>query len=98
MQILIENVFKHNAVSKDFPMEIKISIDAHTNLVVSNTLNPKKNLFESTGTGQMNLLERYELLSERKPEFYIENGLYKASIPLILPNQNENDSNSVTGR
>jgi CheY-like chemotaxis protein len=85
MQILVENIFKHNAVSEDFPMEISISILSSNNLLISNTLNPKKNLFESTGTGQLNLLERYELLCKRRPEFYIENNRYIASIPLIPP-------------
>jgi len=98
MQILIENIFKHNAVSKDFPMKIYISVDENRNLVVSNTLNPKTNLFENTGTGQQNLLERYDLLCKKKPEFHIESGLYKATIPLLPPNQNKNDSSSITGR
>jgi CheY-like chemotaxis protein len=96
MQIIIENIFKHNAVSKEFPMQINISSDPDEYLIISNTLNPKKNLFESTGTGQLNLFERYDLLCKRKPKFYIEKNLYMASIPLIPPSQNNHDSNFVT--
>lgn len=98
MQILIENIFKHNAVSDDFPLEINIYVDPNEYLTITNTLNPKKNLFQSTRTGQLNLMERYNLLGDRKPKFIIDGGLYKASIPLLLPNHNDNDSSSFTRR
>jgi len=98
MQLLVENIFKHNAVSNDFPMEISVSIEKNENLAISNTLNPKNNLFASSGTGQLNLIERYELISDKKPKFNIENGLYVASIPLLPPNLEENDSSSIIGR
>jgi len=88
MQILIENIFKHNAVSEDFPMKITISIDSQDRLVVTNTLHHKKNLFPSSGTGQVNLMERYKLLGEKQPEFITEKGMYKAFLPLLPPNHN----------
>jgi YesN/AraC family two-component response regulator len=91
MQILVENIFKHNAVSEDYTMEIKVYVDSDDNLAISNTLHPKNNLFESSGIGQINLIERYNLLTERKPRFITENGLYIALIPLLPPKNNEND-------
>ena len=91
MQILIENIFKHNAVSEDYTMQIRVYIEQDDYLAVSNTLHPKNNLFESSGIGQLNLIERYKLVSEKKPEFKKEDGLYIALIPLLPPNKNEND-------
>ena len=91
MQILIENIFKHNAVSEDYTMQINVYIEADDYLVVSNTLHPKNNLFESSGIGQINLIERYKLVSDKKPIFKTEDGLYLALIPLLPPNINEND-------
>jgi sensor histidine kinase YesM len=98
MQILMENIFKHNAVSKDFPIEIDISVDTTQNLIISNTMNPKSNLFESLGTGQINLTERYSLLGDKKPKFMIESGHYKAIIPLLPPKKEDNDPDIITGR
>ncbi|MGD9327367.1 MAG: histidine kinase [Cyclobacteriaceae bacterium] len=91
MQILIENIFKHNAVSEEYTMQINVYIEDNDYLAVSNTLHPKNNLFESSGIGQINLIERYKLVSDKKPIFKTENGLYIALIPLLPPNNNEND-------
>ena len=91
MQILIENIFKHNAVSEDYTMQINVYIEGDDYLVVSNTLHPKNNLFESSGIGQINLIERYKLVTDKKPVFKTEDGMYKALIPLLPPNNDEND-------
>jgi hypothetical protein len=91
MQILVENIFKHNAVSEDYTMVINVSVNQDEYLVISNTLHPKNNLFESSGRGQLNLIERYKLICDKKPKFIIENGLYIALIPLLLPNSNKDD-------
>lgn len=91
MQILIENIFKHNAVSEDYTMQICVYIENDDFLAISNTLHPKNNLFESSGIGQINLIERYKLISGKKPIFKTEDGLYIALIPLLPPNKNEND-------
>ncbi len=85
MQIIAENIFKHNAVSKDFPIKIFVYVDDKDYLVIKNSMQPKKNLFESSGIGQMNLTERYNLISDLKPVFKKTKDYYIASIPLIPP-------------
>lgn len=91
MQILIENIFKHNAVSEEYTMEISVYIEQDDYLAISNTLHPKNNLFESSGIGQINLIERYKLISDKEPVFKIEKGLYIALIPLLPPKKDKND-------
>ena len=85
MQIIAENIFKHNAVSKDFPIKIYVYVDDKDYLVIKNSLQPKKNLFESSGIGQTNLMERYNLISDLKPVFKKIKDYYIASIPLLPP-------------
>ncbi len=91
MQILIENIFKHNAVSEDYTMDISVFVNPDEYLAITNTLHPKNNLFESSGIGQINLIERYNLICDKKPKFIVENGLYIALIPLLPPNNDKDD-------
>ncbi len=91
MQILVENIFKHNAVSEDYTMDINVFVNPDEYLAITNTLHPKNNLFESSGIGQLNLIERYNLISDKKPKFIVENGLYIALIPLLPPNNYKDD-------
>ena len=82
LQILVENVFKHNVVSRIKPLELSISVD-NSSLVIKNNLQSKTNKIASTQTGQSNLIEKFKLLNGRLPEFYVEEGFYIARIPLI---------------
>lgn len=56
LQLLLENVVKHNVISASYPMSISLSV---TNgiLIVSNTLHPRHN-GNSTGIGLQNLHNR----------------------------------------
>jgi two-component system, LytTR family, sensor kinase len=82
VQILIENAIKHNEVSSEHPMIIELTTDQNY-LIVSNTLQKKTSLTESTGIGLSNIKDRYKHLTEIKPEFLITNKKYIAKIPLI---------------
>jgi len=72
-------------------MQICVYIENDDHLAISNTLHPKNNLFESSGIVQINLIERYKLVSGKKPIFKTEDGLFVSLIPLVPPNINEND-------
>lgn len=82
IQILLENAIKHNEVSSDRPLFIKIYTEDNF-LVIQNTLQLKKNNSHSTGIGIKNLSERYSHLSDLLPEFYMSENYYIAKIPLI---------------
>ena len=82
LQILIENTIKHNVVTKDMPLMVSVYTEGDW-LVVKNSFQPK-NTVDSTGMGQDNLLKRYAHVTDRIPEFYIEDEFYYSKIPLLI--------------
>lgn len=56
LQLLLENVVKHNSISMSFPMHISLTVEEDT-LVFANTLRPRTSV-ESTGVGLTNLSNR----------------------------------------
>jgi len=84
LQVVVENVFKHNVISQSKPLELLI-LNQDNMLVIKNNIQQKTEHIPSTQTGQRNLIEKYQLLHCTLPEFKIENGYYIAYIPLIQP-------------
>lgn len=82
LQLLIENSIKHNEISSEHQLEIKVYDDQNF-LIVENDYKPRKRMEESKGIGQQNLIDRYSHFSEQKPGFGIVNQKYLARIPLI---------------
>lgn len=64
LQILAENIFKHNIIQPDLPMTIEIGMQ-NGYLYVSNTIYPKANV-NSTGIGLSNLSKRSLMLSGKQ--------------------------------
>ena len=82
LQLVVENAIKHNVISDERALSIIIeSRDGY--LVVSNNYQHRTTLSESTGIGQQNLIEKYQLIEERLPEFYVENDRYVVRLPLM---------------
>jgi sensor histidine kinase YesM len=84
LQLIIENALKHNEISSSRPMKIDVFAE-NASLVIRNTYQPRKEKEESTGFGIEHLKLRYSYISDEKPEFYVQNNLYIAKIPLISP-------------
>src|SRR5687767_1732194 len=61
LQLLMENAIKHNIVSSDKPLRIEVTA-LNGKLVVSNNLQKKNQVNESTGIGLDNIRNRYKLL------------------------------------
>ncbi len=61
-QLLVENAIKHNVLSADKPLRIRIFKPDERHLAVHNKLQPKKSQEHSTGTGLENIHHRYRLL------------------------------------
>jgi hypothetical protein len=80
LQLLIENAIKHNAVSKETPLEIQVYLDKDR-LVVKNNINPKITREPGTGTGLQNIVKRYNLLS-RENVSVVNDGI---NFTVILP-------------
>jgi len=82
LQILMENAIKHNIVSADKPLRIDVFAE-NGKLVVSNNLQKKKQLSESTGIGLNNIRNRCKLLGNGKVEVTENETSFTVSIPLI---------------
>ncbi len=86
-QLIIENAVKHNKVDKEHQLKIDLLNEGNA-LVIKNSISKRKESFESTGQGLKNLKEKYALISDKAPEFKIENHCYIAKLPLL---KNETD-------
>lgn len=62
LQALAENAIKHNELTDENPLFIRIAAK-HDNIIVENNLQRKSSVEGSTGNGLSNLTERYKLLS-----------------------------------
>ncbi len=82
LQLLAENAIKHNAVSRETPLFIRIS-ESNGRIIVSNNINPKITAEKSAGFGLQNIKSRYELLSKEPVEILQEENNFVVSLPLI---------------
>ena len=82
LQLLIENAIKHNIISDSKKLDIFIE-SGNMKLIVKNKFQPRQEDVKSTGVGLNNLREKYNIISDRVPEFYEEDGFFIAEIPLI---------------
>jgi two-component system LytT family sensor kinase len=69
LQVLLENVVKHNRGDDDDPLIVMLDVHADA-LTVRHRRAPKRTAVESMGTGLSNLRERYKLLSGREPQVH----------------------------
>lgn len=82
IQTLVENCIKHNMASVAHPLAIDISV-ANGFITVSNNLNRRTGVVESTGKGLANLVKRYSYLTTQECRFVVEDGRFSASIPIL---------------
>lgn len=82
LQLLVENVVKHNRMSAKEPLQVHIQLEGEC-LVVQNNLQPRPQSEKSTGVGLQNIITRYALLTD-KPVWVGENdGSFVVKIPLL---------------
>lgn len=82
LQLLMENAIKHNIVSQGKPLHIVVKIE-EGRLVVTNNLQKKNQLIESTGIGLTNIRNRYKLLTDKLVMVTETIQDFTVSIPLI---------------
>ena len=81
LQLLVENVIKHNSITPGKPMVITIRIEDDY-LSVSNPIHPKKSV-ASSGIGLENLAKRCELMSGKKIIIKNETEKFTVKVPLL---------------
>ncbi|OJJ14901.1 hypothetical protein BKI52_40820 [marine bacterium AO1-C] len=84
LQIALENAVKHNQISAQAPLHIRIFEEAKK-LVVQNNLQKKAtHVANSTHIGLQNIKERYKLLGKEQPEFIESTTDFTVKLPLSL--------------
>lgn len=82
LQLLLENAVKHNTISVENPLEINISL-TNGELIVSNNINEKKVLNKGAGVGLQNIIDRYELLTEKEITINKTDKRFTIILPLL---------------
>lgn len=84
IQILVENAIKHNVVSRDKPLTLRLSMDAQGYITVENNVQKKNVLEKSTKIGLQNMINRYALLTSEKVEVLHTADVFSVRIPPLL--------------
>lgn len=82
IQLLLENCIKHNVVSEQKPLHIKIFIKDNY-LVVQNDLQKKEVLQDGRGVGLQNIISRYRILSQRKVIIEETKSNFAVQLPIL---------------
>ncbi len=82
LQLLLENAVKHNMVTTNKPLHIKI-YEREGNLVVENNLQPKQIVKKSSGVGLENIKQRYHLLSTKRVNINQQANSFAVAIPML---------------
>jgi len=82
LQLLLENTVKHNVISEQRPLNIRISIEGDY-LVVQNDYQKKDVLKERQGVGLQNIINRYEIITNRKVLIEKNEQAFTVKIPIL---------------
>ena len=86
LQMLLENVVKHNALSKNKPLTIEIFTTAGNKLVVNNNLQRRSIKAPSNKVGLENIKAKYELLNQKGFQVMEDGKNFTVVLPLIWNN------------
>ncbi|MBK7213989.1 MAG: histidine kinase [Bacteroidales bacterium] len=84
LQMLVENAIKHNVVSPDKPLLVRIYTEENK-LIVCNNLQRKKLVESSTGIGLENIRNRYRLLGQEGISLVETIDQFIIELPLLKP-------------
>lgn len=87
LQLLIENCIKHNVVSLDKPLKIRLYSEKDF-LVIENPIQLKRGAIVSTGVGLDNINQRFMHLVHKEIEIDKNETTFKVKIPLIYDHPN----------
>ncbi len=84
LQLLLENCIKHNVLSNDKPLHIRIFCKAPETLIIENNLQNKVSQVERSGYGIDNLSQRYKLLGcEGGVRIFFDDKTFRVSLKLL---------------
>jgi hypothetical protein len=82
LQLLVENAVKHNIMSPESPLQLRL-YTRDQSLVVTNNLQPKPKPMDSNGVGLANIVAKYQLLNQPAVEITKTNTAFTVILPLI---------------
>lgn len=82
LQLLLENTIKHNVVSENKPLRIKI-FEENGYLVLENNLQEKDVLQKRAGVGLQNIVSRYGLVTRREVQIIKDSQKFSVKIPIL---------------
>ncbi|HSD08348.1 2TM domain-containing protein [Flavobacterium sp.] len=82
LQLLLENTVKHNIVSEQKPLHIRIFIDGDY-LAIQNDLQKKEVLQSRQGVGLQNIVDRYSIITNRKVLIEQNEKTFTVKIPVL---------------
>lgn len=83
LQLLVENVIKHNIINMDMPMNILIDYESESGrIVVTNEIRIKPNV-ASTGMGLKNLSARYRLICDQDITIESNTNYFTVKVPVL---------------
>ncbi len=83
VQTLVENALKHNVVSREHPLALRLESAGPDAIRVANSVRPKTLLAPSTRTGLRNLISRYALLTESPILVLAGESEFSVELPLL---------------
>jgi len=82
LQLLLENCIKHNIVSEQKPLHIKIYIE-NNELIIENNKQIKEVLQDRKGVGLQNIVNRYAILTKRNVIIQESETVFKVKLPIL---------------
>ncbi len=99
LQLLLENAVKHNIISEQKPLHIKIYIENDA-LVIQNNFQKKAVLQDGQGVGIQNIISRYHIITDRKVAIEQNENTFTVKLPIltkqitIMENSNYDEENA----
>lgn len=87
LQLLLENCIKHNIVSEQKPLHIKIYIE-NNELIIENNKQKKEVLQDRKGVGLQNIVNRYAILTDRKVSVLETEEVFRIKLPILTKQVN----------
>jgi two-component system, LytTR family, sensor kinase len=86
LQMLIENAIKHNVATRVKPLHIVLHANGNNTLEVSNNLQLREVVENSTEIGLQNIIKRYMLVSGKEVLVEQTTDTFKVTLPLLTQN------------
>lgn len=82
LQMVVENAVKHNVISAEKPLHIKLT-NTSDFLIVTNNLQERSYVEDSTHTGLRNIISRYRYVTDLVPVFEVRNDTFVVELPIL---------------